>query len=44
MHSPDDDLTRIFCELYAERVAIMNIDGGNENAEQDAYADTVQSL
>ena len=38
------DLTRIFCELYAERVAIMEIDGHDNNAEYNAYADTVQSL
>ena len=44
MHNPNNDLTRIFCELYAERVAIMEIDGENKNAERDAYADTVQAL
>ena len=38
------DLTRIFYELYAERVAIMEIDGENKNAERDAYADIVQAL
>lgn len=39
-----DDLTRIFCERYAERVAIMENDGGNKNAEQDAINDIIQSL
>ena len=40
----DKDLTRIFLELYAERVAIMEIDGNDENAEENAYADTVRAL
>ena len=44
MHNLDKDLTRIFIEHYAERVAIMEIDGENKNAERDAYADTIQVL
>lgn len=44
MHSLDNDLTRIFIERYAERVAIMEIDGGVKNAEQAAYDDVVKTL
>lgn len=44
MHNQNNDLTRIFCELYAERVAIMEIDGGVKNAEQAAYDDVVKTL
>ena len=38
------DLTRLVTELYAERVAIMEIDGGVENAKELAYRDVVQSI
>lgn len=38
------DLTRIFLELYAERVAIMQYDGKDKNAEQNAYEDTIRAL
>ena len=38
------DLTRIFYELYAERVAIMEIDGYDNNAEKNAYSDTVRAI
>ena len=41
---PNNDLTRIFVELYAERVAIMEIDGGVENAERAAYDDVLKTL
>ena len=41
---PNNDLTRIFLEHYAERVAIMSIDGGVDNAEESAYADTIKTL
>ena len=41
---PNNDLTRIFVELYAERVAIMEIDGGVINAEQAAYDDVAKTL
>ena len=44
MHTPDNDLTRIFLDLYAERVAIMEIDGEVKNAEQAAYDDVVKTL
>lgn len=38
------DLTRIFLELYAERVAIMQYDGEDDNAEKNAYEDIVRTL
>ena len=44
MHSHDNDLTRIFLDLYAERVAIMEIDGYDNNAEKNAYSDTVRAI
>ena len=44
MHSPDNDLTRIFMEHYDERVSIMEIDGHDNNAEYNAYADTVRAI
>lgn len=39
-----NDLTRLVVELYAERVAIMEMDGGIENAEEIAYTNIVQSI
>ena len=44
MHTPNNDLTRIFLDLYAERVAIMEIDGYDNNAEKNAYSDTVRAI
>ena len=44
MHSLDNDLTRIFMEHYDERVAIMEIDAHDNNAEYNAYADTVRAI
>lgn len=41
---PNDYFTTLFIERYSERVAIMSIDGGIENAEESAYADTIAAL
>lgn len=38
------DLTRLVVELYAERVAIMEIDGGGKDVEEIAYRNVVQSI